>query len=149
MNFEPMNFYEFLETSKNERLLNEFYSISNINFDFDKVSAFLKDQVPDFCKFCFDFMDIFNEGATLCFSKDSLELVKQYPELHDYIECQVNNHDYKLDEDNKFSYPSCIIVDFDTFSRNKDMFSYLWLREKVLDDFFLIEYSKFFSECSL
>ena len=76
MNFEPMNFYEFLETSKNERLLNEFYSISNINFDFDKVSAFLKDQVPDlelflkienlslpksvpdFCKFCFDFMDI-------------------------------------------------------------------------------------------
>ena len=47
MNFEPMNFYEFLETSKNERLLNEFYSISNINFDFDKVSAFLKDQVPD------------------------------------------------------------------------------------------------------
>ena len=167
MNFEPMNFYEFLETSKNERLLNEFYSISNINFDFDKVSAFLKDQVPDlelflkienlsfpkslpdFCKFCFDFMDIFNEGATLCFSKDSLELVKQYPELHDYIECQVNNHDYKLDEDNKFSYPGCIIVDFDTFSRNKDMFSYLWLREKVLDDFFLIEYSKFFSECAL
>ena len=76
MNFEPMNFYEFLETSKNERLLNEFYSISNINFDFDKVSAFLKEQVPDlelflkiknlsfpkslpdFCKCCFDFMDI-------------------------------------------------------------------------------------------
>lgn len=103
MNFEPMNFYEFLKTSKNERLLNEFYSISNINFDFDKVSVFLKEHIsdlelflkienlslpksiPDFCKFCFYFMDLFNQNDLLTFQKISVEKVKKNPELHDYI----------------------------------------------------------------
>lgn len=167
MNFEPMNFYEFLETSKNERLLNEFYSISNINFDFDKVSVFLKEHVPDlelflkieklslpksvpdFCKFCFYLMDLFNQNDSVTFQNISVEKVKNNPELHDYILEQIEKHNYKLDKDNHFIQPGFIVVDFETFKNNVDDYAFNWLKQNVFDDFFLIDYSKFFSECSL